>query len=302
MPGEILKTAFGTAFVKHGRASNIQREFDCLDHLARHSELSRTRFAPGVIARPDDRTLYMEPLVGWTSLDAVFEEQSDRGNSAAVDLGRALARTHAVRFPDFGASREYVPRLKLTPRDLASLPGELPRMLSLLHATSDFEEALGEIRSRTFTPRFVHGDIKLDNALVSSTGEVCLVDWEFGGIGDPAWDLGAALGDFISRWIVGARVTSEKPLDSWLETSAVSRDYAAALAGSLVDGYRELSEDVPSADRIAECVGVFLIHRAMAWIEKYGRFTAKPMLLCYFGQRFVLSSAVALSTFLGCHV
>ncbi|QSE84949.1 phosphotransferase family protein [Rhodococcus koreensis] len=302
MPGEILNTEAGSAFVKHGHSSNIQREFDCLDYFARHRDQSRTRLAPGVIARPDDRTLYIEPLIGWTSLHTVFEEQCEQGNSAAIDLGRALARTHAVPLPDFGASREYIPRLVVTPADLASLPGELPRMLSFLHAANDFDAALAEIRSRTYTPCFVHGDAKLDNVLVSPTGEVCLVDWEFGGIGDPAWDLGAAMGDFILRWIVSARVAPATPLHSWLEGATISRDYAAALAASIVDGYRQQSEDTPSADRIAECVGVFLIHRAMAWIELYGRFTAKPMLLCYFGQRFVLRSALALSAFLGRHV
>ena len=44
----------------------------------------------------------------------------------------------------------------------------------------------------------VHGDVKWDNVVLDPHG-MQLFDWELSGAGDPAWDLGSAVADTISR-------------------------------------------------------------------------------------------------------
>lgn len=44
----------------------------------------------------------------------------------------------------------------------------------------------------------IHGDLRFDNALVDADGGIVLIDWEFGGHGDPVWDLAAALQEMLS--------------------------------------------------------------------------------------------------------
>lgn len=44
----------------------------------------------------------------------------------------------------------------------------------------------------------IHGDLRFDNALVDAHGQIVLIDWEFGGYGDPAWDIAAALQEMLS--------------------------------------------------------------------------------------------------------
>jgi hypothetical protein len=61
----------------------------------------------------------------------------------------------------------------------------------------------------------VHGDVKSDNVLVRTDAgvpepHVSLVDWELVQLGDPAWDVGAALADFLTFWIASIPLTSTK--------------------------------------------------------------------------------------------
>ncbi len=44
----------------------------------------------------------------------------------------------------------------------------------------------------------IHGDLRFDNALVDAEGRIVLIDWEFGGHGDPVWDLAAAVQEMVS--------------------------------------------------------------------------------------------------------
>ena len=50
----------------------------------------------------------------------------------------------------------------------------------------------------------VHHDLKWENILVApaATGEprVVLVDWEHASLGDPAWDVGSALSQYLALW------------------------------------------------------------------------------------------------------
>lgn len=290
MTTEIFETSSGPVFIKRGPPERIRRESEALQ------QLDGTYLAPRLIAYPDARTLVIEALSDWVTLHSTF----DRADSlTASNLGRTLARVHALPHATFGVAREFVPSLRITPTDLAKLPGEMPQMLSFLQASDDLEDTLTDLRGRAFRPCFTHGDVKLDNILASPAGQVCLVDWEFSGAGNPAWDLGSAIGDCLSRWLLTANVTPSLPLHAWLETATVPQSHSAQMASSIIQGYYELADESPSIICIAECVGIYLIHRAQAWIELYGRFTAIPLILCYVGRRFVLHPAAAFASVLG---
>lgn len=60
----------------------------------------------------------------------------------------------------------------------------------------------------------VHGDVRWDNVLLSAPGHrrvsrLILVDWELARVGDPAWDLGAALGEYLVFWVLSLPVAAD---------------------------------------------------------------------------------------------
>ena len=71
----------------------------------------------------------------------------------------------------------------------------------------------------------MHRDVKWANR-VTSRGAVRLVDWEMAGWGDPALDIGAALGEFLGHGLRRGRHAASAPADA-----AVAAGWAPGLLG-----------------------------------------------------------------------
>jgi hypothetical protein len=51
-------------------------------------------------------------------------------------------------------------------------------------------------------PCLIHADLRLDNCCVHlRPGRLRIVDWELATLGDPAWDAGAVMADYIGAWL-----------------------------------------------------------------------------------------------------
>lgn len=122
--------------------------------------------------------------------------------SASAALGRALARAHlatqGVPIP-FRASAGVLD-LSCDPPPVITLARARQVALSLAGDTV-LGPALTRARSLWQATCLVHGDVKWDNCLVDLTATppvVRLIDWELSGLGDPAWDLAAAMASSIA--------------------------------------------------------------------------------------------------------
>jgi aminoglycoside phosphotransferase (APT) family kinase protein len=66
---------------------------------------------------------------------------------------------------------------------------------------------------------FVHNDLKWDNILVhpsegeTEPTEVKIIDWEMAGIGDPCWDVGTVLSEFVAFWALSIPVVDGEPYE-----------------------------------------------------------------------------------------
>jgi hypothetical protein len=174
----------------------------------------------------------------------------------AVDLGRALAVVHSA-FEDLSETRtaalEFLPdalpwALELhrpNPRLLAGLGPAGNDVLKLLQSEPALSRGLEETRGLWQCATVIHGDVKLDNILVRTRtpdgmddcGAVCLVDWELLQYGDPAWDVGSALHDFMVWWIV--TLPSASTVDEMVEHE---RYPLAVLRGGSQELWRGYSE------------------------------------------------------------
>lgn len=269
-------------FVKRGVPVALAREASMLRHLQR----VRGHLQPlAPVALAFDRCtgrLCVEGLVGWRTLHELFTDDDDEELEHARRLGARLAELHTLDHVGIPAAPGHVPRLELGPLQMADLCGETLALIGHLQRMPGLQRDLARLRTGPPERTLVHGDAKLDNVLCGEGNRIVLVDFEHGGAGDPAWDVGAPVGDYLSRWLLSVRCIPGESLATWLRRAEIPARRCAAAGRALLAGYGAV-RPLPDLDRVAASAGIFLLHRAQAWIERYGRFGAKAVILARCG-------------------
>jgi aminoglycoside phosphotransferase (APT) family kinase protein len=129
----------------------------------------------------------------------------------AKAIGANLAELHSNsphRQPDDIASRPsamtlHRPRIRAA-RDSSPACLELIR---ILQNTDGFDRSLDAVRRSWQVGAFIHRDVRFKNFLLSApvrgmrNSDLKLIDWELACFGDPRWDIGSALGNYLSLWL-----------------------------------------------------------------------------------------------------
>jgi len=217
----IVTIGRGPVFVKSAAPAALLREGAVLLHL-QHARASGALLAPAPLAC-DSRSgrLYVEALRGWRTLHELFTDGAERELAHARRLGARLAELHILDPAPLPAARDHLPRLELSPREMTELPSETLALLGHLQGVPGLQDDLAELRAGASELALVHGDMKLDNVLCGPGEHLLLVDFEHAGAGDPAWDAGAALGDYLSRWLLSVSCAPDEPLVAWLRHAEV---------------------------------------------------------------------------------
>ncbi len=214
---------------------------------------------------PRNAVLILEYLPGHAEL---YDLPDRFAPDLALLAGQAMGNFHRSM-----RSREY----------MALFPADAPWQMSM-HETNDadlaeesagrrefiralkkypaFGPALERLRPEWRAESVIQGDWKLDNCLISPERDrLRLVDWEFAGWGDPAWDLGTLLQSYWNFWV---RWPSEYRIE----------EIQPALRAALV-GYAQ--PDV--AERAVAFAGARMLQTAFEHLEKQETMTAEAVRL-----------------------
>jgi hypothetical protein len=150
----------------------------------------------------------------------------------AAALGQALSEFH--RLASSAAAREQLRDLPIrTPfalslhrptielfRDVSAANLQLIR---IVQNTPEFPESLERLQQGWRVDGLIHNDLKWDNCLTASHSvsrvapSLKIFDWEFAGLGDSGWDVGAIFSNYLSFWLSTIPVTGEDPPDRFLD-------------------------------------------------------------------------------------
>jgi aminoglycoside phosphotransferase (APT) family kinase protein len=128
--------------------------------------------------------LLMSRLSGSRLLGALIGASPSQRTALFRRLGELVRRLHATRVP---------PELE---REGSWLSRQIERARDNLSWCDGTAAGLAELeRARPAAVRetLIHGDLSLDNVLVDERGELSLIDWADGGLGDPRHDVALAL-------------------------------------------------------------------------------------------------------------
>jgi hypothetical protein len=88
--------------------------------------------------------------------------------------------------------------------------------LRILQDNDDLCDWIGRVRTKWQPEVFFHGDMRLDNCIVYGNSNqrptrILLVDWEFAGMGDARWDIGAVLAEYLAFWLNSIPIGGDVP-------------------------------------------------------------------------------------------
>lgn len=84
-------------------------------------------------------------------------------------------------------------------------------LIKIIQNTEGVGERLDQLREGWRVETLIHQDVKWENCLALPDERLCLIDWEVAVAGDPHWDLGAALCQYLSFWLSSIPVMGGAP-------------------------------------------------------------------------------------------
>jgi aminoglycoside phosphotransferase len=202
--------------VKEWKADSLEtleREASFYSLLRSDPELGALRrFVPVCYAYDAaDQVLVLEQAVdtGRTRLLAVEEARC---------LGSSLRQWHeqaraAKSLRDSPESDIEILRFHHTPEESDSDPdaegAANAELLRVVKREAAFGRALDALMEQWRADTLIHGDMRLDNCLISADGAVKFIDWEMAGWGDPLWDVAGLVQDYLMLWVLGDRPVAE---------------------------------------------------------------------------------------------
>ncbi len=194
-------------------ARTIAVKWHATEAARRHEEeqlRSIRRSVPGVLV-PDVHVGSENLLVTSTSSTRSLGSAAGRRllPRRAIDrLGKALRQLHAGPPPAGGEPRGLSFHPHFATGDVLDDSVAVRRVLARLQADSQVDDALAALQDALARqkPCWVHGDIRVSNILLGPAARrLFLIDWEHGGLGRPATDIGAAIAMVLEQSMYSTR-------------------------------------------------------------------------------------------------
>jgi hypothetical protein len=114
-------------------------------------------------------------------------------------------------------------------------------MLALVQGSNELCGRLDEVAETWRPSALIHRDVKWDNVLLDSVTtrrKLTIVDWELAGIGDPAWDVGSVMADYLSVWLSSIPMGAGRGIDAYVEHAVVPLHSIQPAIRTFWHGYR----------------------------------------------------------------
>ncbi|MEU4646260.1 phosphotransferase [Nocardia fluminea] len=318
-PNWMTKTSTGASvFVKvelnsasiDARTSRVKYFYDL---LARSGELRSALVAPTLYATtPDARTQVYEVIPNSPTAQQRLVEGSLKP-AIMYQIGAALGtlHTHSAADPAVPPVAPLPSSFGFGALDDVTVPvlsaGQL-QALNLLHGDSDVHSvASGLLDDHEVSGHvgLIHGDLRLDQILVSADGNYSIIDWEEFGIGPLSRDAGSLIGDIINTAVLAALCGDDAVGRSPASSIELGLINAKEIVAEFCAGYRRAwvqrrpssPPDLDWATSVARYAGWHQFDRLMANAESVTHLPSHARALAGIGRSLMLEPTTFISEF-----
>jgi aminoglycoside phosphotransferase (APT) family kinase protein len=195
----------------------------------------------------------------------------------------------ALKLPE--PDLDTVLQLSRASRDLVGLIQAQPRTCAKLR---ELAEAPDE------QSRLIHGDLRWENCLrVAAHGSArrsgtTIIDWELARRGDPAFDVGTVIAEYLANWVESIPVFGQTP-----HPHEAERPLARDVVGAFWSGYRHASAAPPTLRRVAELAGLRLLQTAIERTQSAHQVSSTEKLLMNMSENMLLAPETGAYSLIG---
>jgi hypothetical protein len=264
---KVINQGGASYFLKQGIGSNkaetVTHESIVYQLFSADPGKGRLRHMPRFISFDSDHRVLILELLSDAKDFREYHTGGRFSTAFAGELGRVLSEVHREPHRDIRAESNFSARLPWVLglhrpnlsifRDASNANLQLIRILQNVEG---FPQTLDRLRQQWKVDGLIHNDIKWDNCLAireprsARKPKIKIVDWEFAGLGDRCWDVGAVLSNYLSFWLLSIPITGPEPPERFVDLARYPlesmqpalRAYWSAYAKGMELGDREASE------------------------------------------------------------
>jgi hypothetical protein len=315
-----------------GRFANEWRIQEFLEYFP---ELNYIRsWLPEVLHfNADDSIIIFNYLNDYRDLAEFYEKENVFPTAISTSIGTILATIHRATlerqdYRDFfiqnsdQVSNNQFLRLvpgqdRLTPEVFGWIPTDGLKFFALYQRYDRLGKAIVELTNAFDPCCLCHGDLKLNNILLhldweqilakaesSSPSIVRLIDLEFCGWGDPAFDLGTLIASYLQLWlnslVVSKTIDLEESLRLAMTPLELLQPSIAALAEAYLRQFPEILAHRPDfLRRVVQFAGLALIQQIQATIHYQKVFGNAGICMLQVAKSLLCRPAESISTVFG---
>lgn len=275
------------------------------------------KYAPRMLDyNPDRDILVLELCENALDLREYQRLRKVAGYRAASMVGKALALLHqsiplTKALDLLGESAPGVldvdkPGIAL----LCDFSGSSIDLIRMVQSSKELLEQLDAMRNDWKSDSLVHNDVRMDNILTAGNGPapgIVIVDWETASCGDAAWDVGAAIADYLSLWLLSIPIAGRQSPEKLAHLAASPLSVVQAPIAALWYAYLEESKMTIGMEnqfllRVVRYCGLKLIQSAIEMVQNSAHWNLTAVALLQVATNMMLRPEDASKTLLGLEV
>ena len=323
-------------YIDGNTPGDFKREWSIQQFVRQFPEVSHLQvWLPEMLSYdPKNSILVVKYLDEFDNLAAFYNQEHHFEPAIASTIGSIIAKFHrsTINHPDFrdffcqiNDNDQLKPALKLDlgldriePEIFGQVPSDGLKFFALCQRYDSLGKAIAKLNQAFLPCCLTHNDLKLNNVLIPAAGEqtsltttelatpieLKLIDWERCGWGDPAFDLGMLLGNYLVFWLQSLVVSKSMAIQESLQLATIPLEKLqpslAALTTSYANCFPEITRHRPDFWQIVmQFTGWSLIQTIQSTLQYQKSFNNTGICMLQVAKTLLCNPAVSIGSVLG---